>query len=137
MATRLLSENIALSRDVWGMRVDQSIHRVPMSKELAPCVCAHSKIVAAKGQSIKLLSAQQIAGLQGLGPCELRKFRLANVKSALLKDLAGNSFSTNSVFVALLEALAWRYAEERRLPKSGTCRGLERDATTFPIGYAT
>ena len=87
----------------WYVNVWQSVDSASMVQEQAPCL--RSKLKVVRLPHVRVLSAKDYAKLQGLGPVELHRFSLSNLRSGLLADLRGSSFSANSAFLAVCDAL--------------------------------
>ena len=93
------------------IQIDQDIPRQPWCEGLAPCILPKGQYWLAYGPIAdhRLMSAQELASLQGVGAEELAHFGLRQVPDTLLKDLAGNAFSGPVCMAAVLSRiLEWK-----------------------------
>ena len=78
------------------IQFDQDVPRQPYAINLLPCACPQGLYwlyYATEPHRQRLVTARELASLQGIGPEEIAVFKLTRVGDVLLKDLVGNAYA--------------------------------------------
>ena len=93
------------------LQIDQEVERCPTGLGVVPCIAPKGVYWVTCGVqgAPRLLSAQEVAKLQSIGPQEFGCYGLHVVPQRLVRDLVGNAFNGAVCNVVLLAALsAWQ-----------------------------